>query len=94
MSSVPPPSQPRQGSTAPTIDRCVGKYRHHADGWKYPANARRSCSFSNPAKYFSCIRQVAACREQLLLGIQHKCALFDQFPWTNHMESGVLLTRR
>ena len=26
------------------------------------------------------IRQVAACREQLLLGIQHKCALFDQFP--------------
>jgi tRNA (uracil-5-)-methyltransferase len=30
----------------------------------------------------------------LLLGIQHKCALFDQFPWTHHMESGVLLTRR
>jgi hypothetical protein len=26
------------------------------------------------------IRQVAAGREQLLLGIQHKCALFDQFP--------------
>lgn len=21
----------------------------HADGWKYPANARKSCSFSNPA---------------------------------------------
>jgi len=23
-----------------------------------------------------------------------KCALFDQFPWTDHMESGVLLERR
>ncbi len=23
-----------------------------------------------------------------------RCALFDQFPWTHHMESGVLLTRR
>ena len=23
-----------------------------------------------------------------------KCALFDQFPWTNHMESGVLLERK
>ena len=23
-----------------------------------------------------------------------KCALFDQFPWTDHMESGVLLERK
>ena len=23
-----------------------------------------------------------------------KCALFDQFPWTDHMESGVLLKRK
>lgn len=23
-----------------------------------------------------------------------RCALFDQFPWTHHMESGVLLERR
>jgi len=23
-----------------------------------------------------------------------RCAMFDQFPWTHHMESGVLLTRR
>ncbi|WQG56637.1 tRNA (uridine(54)-C5)-methyltransferase TrmA [Pseudomonas sp. RTB3] len=23
-----------------------------------------------------------------------RCALFDQFPWTHHMESGVLLSRR
>ncbi|MCY1537101.1 tRNA/tmRNA (uracil-C(5))-methyltransferase [compost metagenome] len=23
-----------------------------------------------------------------------RCALFDQFPYTHHMESGVLLTRR
>jgi tRNA (uracil-5-)-methyltransferase len=23
-----------------------------------------------------------------------QCAMFDQFPWTHHMESGVLLTRR
>jgi tRNA (uracil-5-)-methyltransferase len=23
-----------------------------------------------------------------------KCALFDQFPYTHHMESGVLLVRR
>ena len=23
-----------------------------------------------------------------------RCAMFDQFPWTHHMESGVMLTRR
>ena len=23
-----------------------------------------------------------------------RCAVFDQFPWTHHMESGVLLVRR
>src|SRR5690606_34431884 len=46
--------------------------------------------------YISCNPETLA-RDIARLNDTHQvtqCALFDQFPWTHHMESGVLLQRR
>jgi tRNA (uracil-5-)-methyltransferase len=46
--------------------------------------------------YISCNPETLAANIQQLHGTHKvaKCALFDQFPYTHHMESGVLLVRR
>ena len=46
--------------------------------------------------YISCNPQTLAANIAQLHDTHHvtRCALFDQFPWTEHIESGVLLERR
>jgi tRNA (uracil-5-)-methyltransferase len=46
--------------------------------------------------YISCNPQTLAANIAQLHDTHRitRCAMFDQFPWTHHMESGVLLTRR
>lgn len=46
--------------------------------------------------YISCNPQTLAANIAQLHDTHRieRCALFDQFPWTDHMESGVLLVRR
>ena len=46
--------------------------------------------------YISCNPHTLANNLAALTGTHdvQRMALFDQFPWTHHMESGVLLSRR